>query len=221
MTSEEQEPTSRPSDYDAGEIEVRTLAAERLTFFADAVIAIAITLLALDLPVPHGATNAQLWHDVLAHRDEYLAFAISFLVISAHWRSHHGIFRYVTYLDGRLTGLTMGWLFFQVVTPFATRVITGDGAFQFRFFFYVLVQLAGFTMFILMVREIEVRRLYRADTPANLFRHTYVREVGMATGFLLSLPVALFTAWAYALFAAGPVLVNGYRRVRGLRPLDD
>lgn len=218
MTSEEQK---TPDDYTEGEIEVRTLAVERLTFFADAVVAIAITLLALDLPVPHGNTNAQIWHDILAHRDDYLAFVISFLVISAHWRGHHAVFRYVTYLDGRLATLTMSWLFFQVVTPFATRVITGDGAFQFRFIFYVLVQLGAFVLFTLMVREIEVRHLYRSDTPPHLFRHTYIRELGMATGFLLSIPVAFFTAWAYAVWAAGPLVVNAYRRRRGRLPFDD
>lgn len=213
MTSEDRQ----ESGYPTGEIEVRSLAVERLTFFADAVIAIAITLLALDLPVPHGTTNGQVWHDALAHRDAYLAFAISFLVISAHWRGHHGVFRYVTYLDGRLTGLTLLWLFCQVVTPFATRVITGEGAFQFRFDFYVLVQVAAFVTFTLMVREIEVRRLYRDDTPPGIFRRTYVRQLGTATGFVLSIPVAFFTAWAFALWAAGPFLVNLYRRVRGLR----
>lgn len=218
MTSEERQ---EPAGLTPGEIEVRTLAAERLTFFADAVVAIAITLLALDLPVPHGTTNARIWQDVLAHRDEYLAFAISFLVISAHWRGHHNIFRYVTYLDGRLAGLTMGWLFFQVVTPFATRVITGDGAFQFRFYFYVLVQVAAFALFALMVREIETRHLHRDDIPEGFFRRTYLRELGMAAGFLVSLPVALLTAWAYVCWAAGPLLVNAYRRVRARSPLGD
>lgn len=216
-TGERQEPGSHPSGYSSGEIEVRSLAVQRLTFFADAVIAIAITLLALDLPVPHGLTNGQLWSDAVAHRDEYLAFAISFLVISAHWRGHHGMFRYVTYLDGRLAGLTLLWLFCQVVTPFATRVITGDGAFQFRFDFYVLVQVAAFVTFTLMVREIEVRHLYRDDVPPGIFRRTYVRQLGMATGFVVSIPVALFTAWAFALWAAGPFLVNLYRRMRGRR----
>ncbi|HKN98278.1 MAG TPA: TMEM175 family protein [Pseudonocardiaceae bacterium] len=213
--------TSERSDYSAGEIEVRSLAVERLTFFADAVIAIAITLLALDLPVPDGTTNGQMWHDALAHRDVYLAFAISFLVISAHWRGHHNMFRYVTYLDGRLTGLTLCWLFCQVVTPFATRVITGEGAFQLRFDFYVLVQVAAFVTFTLMVREIEVRRLHRDDVPPGIFRRTYLRELGMATGFVLSVPVAFFTGWAYVLWAAGPFLVNLYRRVRGPRPERD
>ncbi|HEY3752038.1 MAG TPA: TMEM175 family protein [Pseudonocardiaceae bacterium] len=203
-----------PGRLSEGEVEVRAVAVERLTFFADAVIAIAITLLALDLPLPHGTTNAEFWRSVLDQRDSYLAFAISFYVISAHWQGHHRVFRYVTYLDGRLTGLTLGWLFTQVVIPFATRVIVGDGAFQSRFGFYAVVQLASFAMFTLIMREVETHRLYRADTPVNLFRHAYLQETGMAAGFLISIPVSFFTGWAYVCWVAGPLVASVIRRVR-------
>jgi uncharacterized membrane protein len=211
MTTPDSQEPGRLSD---GEIEVRAVAVERLTFFADAVIAIAITLLALDLPLPGGNTNAEFLRSALNHRDSYLAFAISFYVISAHWQGHHRVFRYVTYLDGRLTGLTLGWLFTQVVIPFATRVIVGDGAFQSRFGFYAVVQLASFTMFTLMMREIETHRLYRVDTPANLFRHAYLQEIGMAAGFLISIPVSFFTGWAYVCWVAGPLVASVIRRTR-------
>jgi uncharacterized membrane protein len=199
----------------AAEIEVRALAVERLTFFADAVIAIAITLLALDLTVPSGATNAAFWHSALAHSEDYLAFVISFLVIAAHWGAHHRMFRYVTYLDGRLAGLTMAWLFTQIVTPFATRVITGDGAFQLRFGFYAVVQLASFGLFTLMVREVQRKRLYRDNMPAGTFGRVYLSEIGMAFGFLISIPVSFFTPWAYACWFAGPLSMRLYRRVHG------
>jgi hypothetical protein len=103
-------------------LEVRAIAVERLTFFADAVIAIAITLLALDLPVPTGETNRELLRSVGEHFPEYLAFLVSFLVVGAHWRGHHRTFRYVTMLGGQLPRLTMYWLLMLVITPFATRV---------------------------------------------------------------------------------------------------
>jgi TMEM175 potassium channel family protein len=196
--------------------DVRAIAVERLTFFADAVIAIAITLLALDLPVPQGDTNAAMWHSALANAEAYLAFAISFLVISRRWAAHHQIFRYVTHLDGRLRGLTMAWLFTQIVTPFATRVIVGEGAFQVRFGFYVLVQLVSQAVFTLMVREVESRHLYRDDTPPDLFRRTYFREIGMAVGFAVAVPVSFVTQWAYALWALGPLTMNLLRRFRGV-----
>jgi TMEM175 potassium channel family protein len=208
-----------PESEPDAELEVRAIAAERLTFFADAVIAIAITLLALDLPLPAGATNGAILHALVVYRDEYLAFVISFMVIAAHWRSHHRIFRYVTHLDGRLTGLTMAWLFAQVIMPFATRLLTGDGAFQARFGFYAVVQLASFATFALMVYEIQRKHLYRDDTPPTLFSHSYVRLLGIGAGFGLSIPVSLFTHYSYVCWFVAPWLTSvTWRWLLGNRP---
>ncbi|TCO59845.1 TMEM175 family protein [Actinocrispum wychmicini] len=62
-----------------------------------------------------------------------MATAIGFDRTPFHWRAHHEIFRYVHTVSGRLTGLTLVWLFMQVLMPFATRVITADGALPSRF----------------------------------------------------------------------------------------
>jgi uncharacterized membrane protein len=188
------------------ELMVRAIAAERLTFFADAVIAIAITLLALNLSLPDGVTNGEVLRSALAHRDEYLAFVISFIVIAAHWRGHHLIFRYVTHLDGHLVGLTIAWLFAQVVLPFATRVLTGNGAFQSRFGFYSIVEILAFVFFMLMVREIQRHHLYRDIIPPDLFRNIYLRLLGFAAGFALSIPVSFFTHYSYVCWVVGPMV---------------
>jgi uncharacterized membrane protein len=203
-----------------GDLEVRAIAAERLTFFADAVIAIAVTLLALDLPVPGGNTNGEMLRSALDHRNEYLAFCISFLVIASHWRGHHTVFRYVNRLDGHLTGLTIGWLFLQVVTPFATRVITGDGAFQVRFGFYATVQIAAFVLFALMANEIERKHLARADTPPGVLRRTVLRTVGITAGFAVSIPVSFFTDYSYLCWIIGPLVAKVVRHVHDRRVSD-
>src|SRR5436309_15182987 len=83
------------------DVEVRAIAAERLTFFADAVIAIAITLLALELPRPEGDTNAQLLHSAYEHRPGYRAFVISLLVVGAPWSAPHRGLRSVSARDPR------------------------------------------------------------------------------------------------------------------------
>jgi uncharacterized membrane protein len=201
-------------ESDGDSAEVRAIAAERLTFFADAVVAIAVTLLALDLPVPAGDTNGAMLRSVLDNRDGYLAFGISFLVIASHWRAHHRVFRYVTHLDSRLTTLTLAWLFTLVVTPFATRVITGNGAFQFRFGFYSVVQVAAVVLFALMSRDIERKHLSRPDTPAAVHAHTLLRTVGFSTGFLLSIPISFVTNYSYVCWIIAPVAVRTIQRIR-------
>jgi uncharacterized membrane protein len=200
--------------------EVRAIAAERLTFFADAVIAIAITLLALELPLPDGDTNAEVLRSVAEQREEYIAFLISFVVIGAHWSGHHRVFRYVTSLNGTLGTLSLYWLLMQVVTPFATKVITGDGGFQVRFIFYAVVQAIAGLLFLLMIREIRRAHLYRPDTPPQLFTHGMLRTGVLAAAFLVSIPVAFFTEYAYVCWAAIPlarVLVERIARRLALR----
>jgi uncharacterized membrane protein len=201
-----------------GELEVRAIAAERLTFFADAVVAIAVTLLALDLPVPTGDTNGAMLRSALDHRDGYLAFGISFLVIASHWRAHHRVFRYVERLDTRLTTLTLAWLFTLVVTPFATRVITGNGAFQVRFGFYSIVQVAALVLFALMSRRIERQNFFRPGTPPTIHMHTFVRTAGLISGFLLSIPVSFVTSYSYVCWIAAPILAGFIRRRQDRHP---
>ncbi|GAB3883066.1 hypothetical protein GCM10029964_041790 [Kibdelosporangium lantanae] len=66
-------------------------------FFSDAVIAIAMTLLALDLPLPEGETDEDLWGSfVNLLPRQYLTFVLSFLVVAMFWRSHHRFFQHVT-----------------------------------------------------------------------------------------------------------------------------
>jgi uncharacterized membrane protein len=63
--------------------ESESRAVERLTLFSDAVVAIAITLLALDLPVPEGGNVHLFWTSVKRNDGHYVAFLISFMVIAA------------------------------------------------------------------------------------------------------------------------------------------
>jgi uncharacterized membrane protein len=189
--------------------EVRAFAVERLTFFADAVIAIAITLLALDLPVPEGTTNQAVLDFAGAHRDQYIAFLVSFLVIGARWRGHHSVFRYVTALGRGLTRLTLFWLLMQVLTPFATRVLTGDGAFQVRFVFYAATQSLASLIFIFMVRAVQRHGEIREDTPPARLSDAIWGSGVLAVAFLVSIPVCFVNeAAAYGCWIAVP-LVSG------------
>jgi uncharacterized membrane protein len=183
------------------EVVAKAVAAERLTFFADAVIAIAITLLALELPVPEGATNRELLHSVGEHRNEYLAFLISFIVIGAHWTGHHRVFRWVESLGGRLGLFSMGWRFLLVITPYATRVLNGDGVFA------------------LMVHQIRRHRLYREGTPETMFAHARAATLSLSAGFLVSIPVAFVTHWSYACWLAVPWLGSFSNRLINRRRL--
>ena len=200
-----------------GESEPRLISAERLIFFSDAVVAIAITLLALELHVPDGLTNAELWRDLARNFNDYVAFLISFAVIGSHWFAHHRIFGYVTRLGGGLARWNMLWLLMIVLTPFATKVLVGDGAFAARFTIYALVQALASTFFLLAVHEMDRHGLVREGTPRSLFTRSYQRLSVMAGAFLVSIPLAFITRWAYVCWAAIPLVWRVQNLVDRLR----
>jgi uncharacterized membrane protein len=197
----------------------RVVSPERTVFFSDAVVAIALTLLALELPVPDGETNAAALRSLADHNAEYRAFLISFVVIAVHWFGHHRVFGYVTALTGRLAWWNMLWLLMVVLTPFATRTLSGDGAFQVRFILYASVQTLAGLFFLLMVREMSRHGLLREDTPPMAVTTSYVRLLAMTGAFLVSIPIALVTPWAYLCWVAIPFASRGITalvRRRGL-----
>jgi uncharacterized membrane protein len=199
----------RAPGEDITHAEVELVNAERLTFFSDAVVAIAITLLALDLPVPEGLTNADVLHVMNQHSEAYIAFLISFAVISSHWHGHHRIFGYVTMLRGRLARWSMLWLLMIVITPFATRTLTLEGGFQVRFILYAAVQALAGLFFLLMVRSMDRHHVLREDTPPGVLNAAYRRLILLIVAFTVSIPVAFVTHWAYLCWVAMPFVSRG------------
>jgi uncharacterized membrane protein len=217
--SHEQSPPGTPAARPAGgEPEVEAKAADRVVFFSDAVVAIAITLLALALPLPvttKSATNHQLLDTLWGDRDAYLAFLISFAVIGNHWAVHRRMFRYVNRLNGTVIRLDVIWLLMMIITPFATRILTGNGGFGVRFTIYTLVQVIASTCLLLMSREIRDKDLMRTDAPESARHPENSHTLTLIVVFLISIPVAFVAGqWAFALWVAIPALGRVLRRLR-------
>lgn len=190
---------------------------ERLTAFSDGVVAIAITLLALDLPIPRGETDAEVMREIATYRPEYLTFLISFAVVGGQWFGHRRLFAHVGRTDGRLATWNMLWLLTIVVTPFATRMLTTDGAFEVRFTVYAAVQALCGLFLGLMLWEVARRELAKPDTPPGWLGETNRRVAVITSGFLVSIPVAFVTHAAYACWLAVPLLARAVARLAGPR----
>jgi TMEM175 potassium channel family protein len=199
------------------EVEVEAGAAERVIAFSDAVVAIAITLLALGLTVPLHTTdrtsNGQLIDALRGEWPAYLAFLISFAVIGRHWATHRRVFRYVTRLNPVVGRLNMLWLLMMVLTPFAANLLAGQGGFGVRFSIYALIQVIATGCLMLMSRAIVHANLLRPNAPARARHPDYLPYIGISIAFLVSIPVAFVSHWAYALWASAPLLTRLLRRV--------
>ena len=105
--------------------EEKNLELERLVFFSDAVIAIAITLLVFDLKLkPAGehftfADIGNAWH-------MFAAFFLSFAIIAVFWVNHHRFYVYIRAIDSRILTYNMCWLLCIVLLPFSTSLISRD-----------------------------------------------------------------------------------------------
>jgi len=97
----------------------------RLEAFSDGVMAVAITLLVLDLAVPlrdqlHGSSLA---HELGRLWPNFAAFLVSFLVIGIIWVNHHGIFARVARVDRLVLFANLLLLLVVTTIPFATRLL--------------------------------------------------------------------------------------------------
>jgi uncharacterized membrane protein len=104
---------------------------ERVLFFSDAIVAIAITLLALDLKLDLPGNHHLTFKDLLLPWKNYLAFSLSFINIASFWRTHHQLYTYIHKMNERTMAYNTSWLFFIVTLPFSTSILSthfGDSA---------------------------------------------------------------------------------------------
>ena len=95
----------------------------RVEAFSDGVFAIAITLLILEIGVPHVEANQSLTHELLRLWPSYLSYVISFLVIGIMWSNHHSIFREIQRTDQTLLALNLLLLLLIAFVPFPTALL--------------------------------------------------------------------------------------------------
>ena len=89
---------------------------DRLLAFSDGVIAIIITIMVLELKVPHGAA----WGDLAKIVPVFLSYILSFLYVAIYWNNHHHLMHTVTKVSGSILWANMHLLFWLSLLPFAT-----------------------------------------------------------------------------------------------------
>ncbi len=89
---------------------------ERLTAFSDGVIAIIITIMVLELKVPHGDDLSAL----AGLTPVFLSYVLSFVYIAIYWNNHHHLMHASQEVDGTVLWANMHLLFWLSLIPFAT-----------------------------------------------------------------------------------------------------
>ena len=116
----------------------KNLELERLIFFSDAVVAIAITLLALDLKIEKNVSGHLHFTDLGVTMHKFAAFFLSFFIIAAFWKVHHEFYTFIKKIDSFLLWFNMGWLLFIVILPFSSSLVSDYFSDKASNFFYAL-----------------------------------------------------------------------------------
>ena len=97
---------------------------ERLILFSDAVFAIAITLLVIEIKIPEihekPVTENAVLHKLAELIPKFVGFLVSFLLIGQYWIVHHRMFSFVINFTDRLIWLNILFLFAIALMPFST-----------------------------------------------------------------------------------------------------
>jgi len=89
---------------------------DRLAAFSDGVIAIIITIMVLELKVPHGAD----WTTLRGVAPNFVAYVLSFIYLAIYWNNHHHLLHTVTRVDGLILWANSHLLFWLSLVPAAT-----------------------------------------------------------------------------------------------------
>ncbi len=91
----------------------------RLEAFSDGVLAIIITIMVLELKVPHNPT----WQTYLDAFPIFISYGLSFVLVGLYWSTHHHLFHLAQKVDNKVLWMNMLVLFWQSLIPFATSTM--------------------------------------------------------------------------------------------------
>jgi uncharacterized membrane protein len=190
---------------------------DRVLFFSDAVFAIAITLLVVDIRVPEVVVDAG--HELYESRGKILSFAISFLVIGLFWMGHHRLFRYITALDRPLIFLNLLFLGTIAFLPYPTALLFAGNtkAPAAPVFYAACVAGAGLVELAVWLYATHAKGLVPASVSPAFRRYELAQLLPVPVVFLLSIPVA-FIAPGVAPFTWILLLPIGRILPRVMRP---
>jgi uncharacterized membrane protein len=89
---------------------------DRLLAFSDGVVAVIITIMVLELKVPHGSSLA----DLAGVLPTFLSYVLSFVYVAIYWNNHHHLLYTVNRVDGLILWANTHLLFWLSLAPFAT-----------------------------------------------------------------------------------------------------
>jgi uncharacterized membrane protein len=163
--------------------------------FSDGVIAIIITIMVLELRVPHGTELAALTPLLPV----FLSYVLSFVMLGIYWNNHHHLLHAVSHVDGRILWANLHLLFWLSLVPFVTAWMGENHFASVPVAVYGVVLLAAGTAYYILTRA-----LIALDGKASTLATAVGRDLKaqLSTGiYIAAVPLSLLRWWiGFALY---------------------
>lgn len=170
---------------------------ERVIFFSDAIYAIAITLLSMQIgfpQIPLAELDARLGKTVIGMIPRFLLFAQTYLIIAVYWIGHHRSFSYIKRYDGTLLALNLLHLLFIAFLPVPAALLGQYSSHQVSINFYAAnMILAGLSQWLMWRNATHKHRLVAPDLDSGVIRLVSARLWITIAVLLLAIVAAFFS----------------------------
>jgi uncharacterized membrane protein len=189
----------------------------RLESFSDGVLAVAITLLSLDLAVS-GPGHGTLAHQLTQRWPSFASYVVSFLVIGIIWINHHSLFSNLEKIDRVALFLNLLLLLFVVAIPFATATMAeyvrvGGSDSHLAAAIYAFVSLGMGLAFAMMFLWSSSRGHFRVPLDARTRRNAFVRFSIGNLAYLVAIGLAFVSAWLTLVIVALVALYYSFEQI--------
>lgn len=161
---------------------------ERMILFSDAVFAIAITLLAIEIKIPEisrdQVTDGRLLYILGELIPKFIGFIVSFFLIGQYWRVHHRLFGYVINFDERLIWLNLMFLFGIALMPFSSAFYSEYAAMP-VIFYTCNIAVLGVLNLLMWQRVGNPRYRLSENLSPGLARYSSLRSVTVPVIFII------------------------------------
>ncbi|MBS0254017.1 MAG: DUF1211 domain-containing protein [Proteobacteria bacterium] len=162
----------------------------RLEAFTDGVIAIIITVMVLEIKVPHGASLA----DLAPLTGTFVSYVLSFLYVGIYWNNHHHTLHASRSIDGAVQWANLHLIFWLSLLPFTTGWVGENHFARIPMFFYGLNLLLAALAYTIFTRCL-VRHHGRDSALAQAFGRDWKGKLSLAL-YVLGMALTFLNPWA-------------------------
>lgn len=161
----------------------------RLEAFSDGVIAIIITIMVLELKVPHGADLAALRPLIPA----FLSYVLSFTFVGIYWNNHHHLLHATRQVNGRILWANLHLLFWLSLIPVTTHWMGENHFAAWPVALYGVVLLMAGTAYYILTRAL-IQHHGQTSTIATALGNDFKGKISVVI-YLLAVLLAFANAW--------------------------